>query len=61
MTLSVTDSSSQIVTETYDFWFPQTSVEPLGSGGGTNATWATSLAPSQELLVLLGHHDAVSF
>ncbi len=50
VTLSVTDSSSQTLTYTYDFWFPQQSVEPNGSGGGTNATWATSLAPSQELL-----------
>jgi YD repeat-containing protein len=50
VTLSVTDSASQSLTYTYDFWFPQTSVEPVGSGGGTDATWATSLAPSQELL-----------
>ena len=50
VTLSVTDTNSNTLTYTYDFWFPQQSVEPSGSGGGTNATWATSLLPSQELL-----------
>ena len=50
VTLSVTDTSSQTLTYTYDFWFPQSSAIASGSGGGTNATWPTSAAPSQELL-----------
>ena len=46
VTLSVTDSSSQVETFTYDFWLP------VGSNtisGGSNATWPTSWAPSSEL------------
>ena len=50
VTLSVTDSHSHTLTYTYDFWFPKTSIAGSGSGGGTNATWATPLAPSQQLL-----------
>ncbi len=48
VTLSVTDTSSQTLTYTYDFWFPPGSVAG-SSGGGTDDTWATSLAPSQQL------------
>jgi hypothetical protein len=60
LTLSVTDTSSQTLTYTYDFWIPETSPSVSGSGGGTPATWATSLAPSQELLSApaLGSDDA---
>ena len=50
VTLAVTDTSSQIETYTYDFWLPSDGNVATGSGGGgTNATWPTSLAPSQEL------------
>ena len=49
-TLSVTDTNSHIETFTYDFWLPSGNNSSQGSGGGTNATWATSLAPSQQLL-----------
>ena len=48
VTLSVTDTSLQTLTYTYDFWLPEGTI--IGSsGGGTNASWATSLAPSQQL------------
>jgi RHS repeat-associated protein len=50
LTLSVTDTNSHTLTYTYDFYFPKTSISGSGSGGGTNASWATSLAPSQQLL-----------
>jgi len=47
VTLSVEDSNSHFETYTYDFYLPQN----LGSSGGTtNVTWPTSLAPSSELL-----------
>ncbi len=49
VTLSVTDTLSQTLTYTYDFWLPNGTTTGA-SGGGTNATWATSLAPSQQLL-----------
>jgi YD repeat-containing protein len=49
VTLSVTDINSHTETFTYDFWVP------VGTGtlpsGGSNATWPTSLPPSQELLL----------
>jgi hypothetical protein len=48
--LSVTDLSSDILTYTYDFWLPKGDSDAGGSGGGSNASWATSLAPSQQLL-----------
>jgi RHS repeat-associated protein len=54
ITLAVTDTSAQTLTYTYDFWIPGTGNPASGSGGGTNATWATSLAPSQELLSASG-------
>ena len=48
VTLSVTDTNSHTLTYTYDFYVP------TGTGtshsGGSNATWPTSLPPSQELL-----------
>ena len=48
VTLSVTDINSHTETYTYDFWVPAgTGVLP---SGGSNATWPTSLPPSQELL-----------
>ena len=50
VTLSVTDTHSNTFTYTYDFWMPETSILGSGSGGGTNASWATSLPPSQQLL-----------
>jgi RHS repeat-associated protein len=50
ITLSVTDSSSQTLTYTYEFLIPATGIVASGSGGGTAATWPTSAAPSQELL-----------
>jgi RHS repeat-associated protein len=49
VTLSVTDTNSHIETYTYDFWVP-TGIGPGSSGGGTNATWPTSLPPNLEQL-----------
>ena len=50
ITLSVTDTNSHTETFTYDFWVPSGSSNSQGSGGGTNVSWPTSLAPSQQLL-----------
>ena len=50
VTLSVTDTSLQTLTYTYEFWMPPGGPVSGPSGGGTNASWATSLAPSQQLL-----------
>ena len=48
VTLSVTDTHTHIQTYTYDFYVPTGSV--VAHSGGGNATWPTSLAPSQELI-----------
>ncbi len=48
VTLSVTDTHNHAQTYTYDFYVPTGSV--VAHSGGGNATWPTSLAPSQELI-----------
>ncbi len=50
VTLSVTDTNSHTETYTYDFLLPAGHVSGNGSGGGSNATWPSSLAPDTELL-----------
>jgi YD repeat-containing protein len=51
VTLSVTDTSSQIETYTYDFWVPSSNGGGGSSGGsGGSATWPAAITPESELL-----------
>jgi RHS repeat-associated protein len=49
VTLSVTDVNSHTESYTYDFYLPAGSTSGNQSGGGSNVTWPTSLAPDAEL------------
>ncbi len=55
VTLSVTDTSSQTETYTYDFWIPFGGGNGSGGGGssgggGTTTTWPATITPESELL-----------
>ena len=51
VTLSVTDTSSQIETYTYDFWVPSSNGGGGSSGGsGGSATWPAAITPESELI-----------
>jgi len=49
VTLSVTDVNGHKETYTYDFWLPAGHISGSSSGGSSNATWPSSLAPDAEL------------